>query len=568
MQRSSMYKNKISSIFLIIICLFSVLFFNCSAPRTINHKLYKYDQSYQPTVYASHAGVSSIHPLSSKVGLYILQKGGNAIDAAIAMQLALAVVYPEAGNIGGGGFMTMRLNDGTTRTLDFRETAPAAASRDMYLDQKGEVNFSKSTSGHLAVGVPGTIAGIFESMQYAKLPFKELIQPAIDLAEGYSYMVDPVRINTSINTMPSALDGHISFKKGDVFRQPELAATLKRIRDRGRKEFYEGKTARLIVEEMKRGSGIITMNDLKNYKAKWRKPLVFDYRGHTIITMPLPSSGGVLINQMLKMIEPYPMSSYERGSTASLNIMIEAARRAYRDRAIYLGDADFVNVPVERLVSTQYLESQMKDFIPGQSGISRPINLPITKQESHQTTHLSVVDKDGNAVSVTTTLNMPYGCGVVVGGAGFLLNNEMDDFAKKPGARSASGGVGGTNNLIEPSKRMLSSMSPTIVIKDNHLVMVLGTPGGTTIPSAVFQTIVNVVDYNMNAGDAVHAAKFHHEWMPDQVSVGKFPIDTITVLRKMGYKINEGFDSYLEVIKVNKDKTLEIVSERGDAEGY
>ncbi len=337
----------------------------------------------------------------------------------------------------------MRLADGITKTLDFRETAPAAAFKDMYLDSAGNPDFEKSLRGHLAAGIPGTVAGIFESMRYAKLPFKKLIQPAIDLAGGYvltyrfGFDIGMGLMDPKLNTRPNVFIDPHDWKEGEVFRQPDLAKTLKRIRDHGRRDFYEGKTAQLIVDEMKRGGGIITKEDLKKYRAVWRTPQTFKYRDYDIISMSLPSSGGILLNQMLKMIEPYPVGSYGRGSTAAINLMVEAMRRAYRNRSLYLGDSDFSNVPVNQLVSDSFIKKQMADFIPGTAGVSEPLSSSAaTKKESMQTTHLSVVDKEGNAVAITTTLNGPYGCGVVVGDAGFFLNNEMNDFNIKTGVTS------------------------------------------------------------------------------------------------------------------------------------
>lgn len=535
-------------------------------------KTYLTDYNRQQTVYAKHAGVASAHPLASKVGIEILKEGGNAVDAAIAMQLALAVVYPEAGNIGGGGFMVMRLKDGTAKALDFRETAPASAFRDMYLNEKGQVDNSKSLRGHLACGVPGTIAGIFEALKYAKLPFDKLIEPAIELAEKGYIITDGIATDigtarSNVNTRPSVFDEQHNWKPGDLFQQPELAATLKRIKKYGRKEFYQGKTAQLIVAEMKRGGGLITMKDLAAYQAKWREPYKFNYRGYEIISMPLPSSGGILMHQMLKMIEPYPIGSYAPKSVAEVNLIVEAERRAYQDRAAYLGDEDFAKIPVKKITSEEYLRNRMKDFIPRKAGKSTPLeNMPAP--ESKETTHLTVVDAEGNVVSVTTTLNGAFGCGTVVGEAGFFLNDEMDDFSKKIGSPSGSGGIGGFYNSIEPGKRMLSSMSPTIVLKDDKFFMALGTPGGTTIPTSVSQAIINVIDFHMSGTDAVLTGKIHHEWFPDKVMLGgDFSKDTVEVLKKMGYQVFYGTACSLELIKMHNG-LLEIVSQRGSAEGY
>jgi len=562
----------------IIMCIITISCCACKVYTNKSCEPYLHDYSIQHTAFAQNGGVASAHPLASKVGMDILQKGGNAIDAAIAIQLALAVVYPEAGNIGGGGFMIIHLANGKNLALDFREKAPAAATRNMYINKNGSVNTIKSLRGHLASGVPGTVAGIFESMQYAKLPFKTLIQPAIDLAEN-GYILFPSitggagHANPKYNTVPNVFDGSRKWKEGDTLRQPDLARTLKRIRDKGRKDFYEGETARLIVEEMKRGGGLITREDLKSYRAKWREPHLFSYRGYSIVSMPLPSSGGIILDQLLKMVEPCDMHALGFGSSTAISLMTEAERRAYRDRAKYLGDGDFSKIPVKELTSAQHLAQLMSDYVPGKAGVSIPLADAEMQPEDKETTHFSVVDGYGNAVAVTTTLNLPYGSQVVVGDAGFFLNNEMNDFSLKPGAHNASGGVGGVANSIEPGKRMLSSMTPTIVLKDSALFMVLGSPGGTTIPTSVFQTIVDVIDFGMSATDAVNKPKFHHEWLPDVVEMESgFSENTIDTLKKEGYKMQPAWLGRMDVLLKRKDGSWEIVADpRGGidcAEGY
>ena len=492
-----------------------------------------------------NACVASAHPLASEIGMQVMKQGGNAFDAMIAVQLALAVVYPDAGNIGGGGFLLARKNDGVLVALDYREKAPANASRNMYLDKDGNVRTGLSEKGHLSSGVPGTVAGLFAAMQYAKLPFSELIQPAIDLAEnGFAItQKDAESLNGTrkefeqYSTMPVAFVKKHEWKKGDTLLQPELAETLKRIRDKGSKGFYEGETAKLIVEEMKRGGGLITYNDLKNYVVKERKPVEFDYRGYHIISFPPPSSGGILIGQMLKMIEKYPVREYGFQSVRAVQLMIEAERRAYADRAQHLGDPDYWKVPQKTLLNDAYLIERMKDYDSLHASKSIDIKAGLI-HESEETTHISIADKEGNIVAVTTTLNDGYGSKTVVGGAGFLLNDEMDDFSIKPGVPNMYGAIGGDANAIEPGKRMLSSMTPTIVLKNNMPFMVVGTPGGTTIPTSVFQSIVNVIDFDMNADDAVNKPKFHHQWLPDEVMIEEsFPQDVKTQLEKMGYKI-------------------------------
>ena len=517
------------------------------------------------------------------VGKSILQKGGNAIDAAIATQLALAVVYPGAGNIGGGGFMVAHLKNGTNITIDFREVAPLKASRDMYLDSMGNPLMHLSQDGSLASGVPGTIAGLFAAMKYAKLPFKTLIDPAINLAEkGFAITAHQAKDFNELkkefiqlNTAPIAFVKKQLWKAGDTLVQKELANTLKRIRDNGSKDFYEGETAAMIVAEMQKGKGIISMQDLKIYTAKERKPMEFDYKDCHIITMPLPSSGGIILQQVLKMISPKNIGAMKFQTPASVQLMVEAERRAFADRAEFLGDADFVKVPVKTLVSNKYLAERIKDFIPGKAGNSIATKAGTVK-ESEETTHLNVLDKDGNAASVTTTLNGSYGSRTVVAGAGFILNNQMDDFSVKPGVPNMYGAVGNEANAIAPGKRMLSSMSPAIVLKNNKPFMVVGTPGGTTIPTSVIQTIVNIVDFKMSAADAVNKPKFHHQWLPDEIMIeNDFNAGTITALQKMGYTIKKrGAIGRTELILIEKKGAKEIITAVGDkrgdddAEGY
>jgi len=563
--------------------LLPVLFeISCSTTKTPTTLVDQYKYDTQKKVICENGAVVSAHPLASKVGLAVLKMGGNAVDAAIATQLALAVVYPNAGNIGGGGFMVARLKEGKLVAIDYREKAPGNAHRDMYLNATGEPQLQLSQNGHLSSGVPGTIAGLFESSKYAKLSFDKLIQPAIDLAEkGFILSDREAKAFNSLkeqfekyNTQTPVFVKNISWKGGDTLFQKDLAETLKRIKKKGAKGFYEGETARLIVEEMKRGKGIITLDDLKNYKAALREPHVFDYKGYKIVGMPMPSSGGLLLHQMLKMIEDKPIASYGFHSPEAVQLMVEAERRAYADRAQYMGDADFFKVPVSKLTSEKYLKERMADFVPGKASNSeqvKPGDIPAA--ESEETTHLSVIDKDGNAVAVTTTLNNSYGSKTVVGGAGFILNDEMDDFSVKPGVPNMYGAVGGEANAIMPGKRMLSSMTPTLVLKDGMPYLVVGTPGGTTICTSVFQTIVNIIDFNMSTEDAVWKPKFHHQWLPDKVDLEKgFPDNTRKALEEMGYKIVERSGiGRTEVIKVLANKKFEAVADnRGDdsAEGW
>jgi len=522
--------------------------------------------------------VATAHPLASLVGAAILKQGGNAVDAAIAVQLTLAVVYPGAGNIGGGGFMVARLQNGKTFTLDYRETAPSKATRDMYVDEQGNAQTDLSQFGHLASGVPGTVSGLFASMKYAKLPFKSLIQPAIDLAEkGFTLTTSEAKkfdnaqeAFKKYNTIAPVFVKESGWKAGDTLIQKDLANTLKRIRDKGAAGFYEGETAKLIVAEMQRGNGLISLNDLKNYTTKERKPLQFNYKGYTIASMPPPSSGGVLLAQMFKMVESRPLATYGFETPKSVQLMTEVERRAYADRAEHLGDPDFWKVPVKEITSDAYLTKRMADYDSTKATKSSGIKAGIA--ESMETTHISIVDRWGNMVSVTTTLNGNFGSKTVVGGAGFFLNNEMDDFSVKPGVPNMYGAVGGEANAIAPGKRMLSSMGPTIVLKNKKPFMVVGTPGGTTIPTSVFQTIVDVIDFKMLLTDAVNKPKFHHQWLPDEIVVENgFPEDVSKELQQMGYVIKgyhvPGYEVVIgrvEAIKITNGKLEAVADSRGD----
>lgn len=483
--------------------------------------------------------VVSDHPQSSRIGVDILKKGGNAIDAAVATELALAVCYPEAGNIGGGGFMVIRTSDGKVDAIDFREKAPADASWDMYIDKSGKVTNGLSTDTRLACGVPGTIDGLITAHEkYGKLPFKEIIQPVIDLAaNGFPVSLKQARsLNDNRKIFIDRNAGKTAFvkdslwKEGEILIQPELAETLSRIRDFGRTGFYSGRTAELIVREMERGNGIITGKDLKAYKSVWREPLIGNYKGYKIITICPPSSGGVILLQLLKMTENYPLKEMGFHTPGSIHLITEAERRAFADRAEFLGDPDFVQIPVGKLLAAKYLTDRMKSFNSEKASASSEIGHGSPEPyESEQTTHYSVVDSMGNAVSTTTTLNNTFGNSIVVTGAGFLLNNEMDDFSVKPGFPNMFGLVGGEANSIQPGKRMLSSMTPTIIEKDGKLFLVVGSPGGSTIPTSVFQVIVNILDFGMNVQDAVNAGRFHHQWLPDYISYERKSIDSASV---------------------------------------
>ncbi len=562
---------------------FSLLFYCCNSPQKNTSSAFDpYHYTGAKKVIAENGAVVSAHPLASKVGVEILQAGGNAVDAAIATQLALAVVYPNAGNLGGGGFMVARMMDGKTFSIDYREMAPGKAHRDMYIDPDGKARNDKSEDGHLACGVPGTVSGLIAANMYARLPFEKLIQPAINLAEK-GFVISKREANSlnglqdelkKFNTVMPVFVKTVPWKEGDTLRQKDLANTLKRIQNNREAGFYEGETASLIMEEMKRGGGLITLEDLKNYKAKFREPHSFTYKGYKILSMPMPSSGGILLHQMLKMIEDKNIAAMGFHSVQAVQLMTEVERRAFADRGEYMGDPDYYKVPVDMLTNDVYLQERMKDYDPARATPSvmvKPGRLP--KAESEETTHLSVIDKDGNAVSVTTTLNNSYGSRTVVGGAGFFLNDEMDDFSIKPGVPNMYGAIGGEANSIRPGKRMLSSMTPTLVLKDNKPFIVIGTPGGTTIPTQVFQTLVNILEFKMNTDDAVYQPRLHHQWLPDQLDAEKnFPVAVIDSLKKMGYKVNtRGTFGRLEIIKVLPDGKFEAVADnRGDdaAEGY
>lgn len=521
--------------------------------------------------------VVSAHPLASEAGAKILKMGGNAFDAAIATQFALAVVYPQAGNIGGGGFLVGTTNKGEKFALDYRETAPIKASRDMYLDEKGNANTDLSQNGRLAVGVPGSISGMFYThKKFGKLPMAALIQPAIDLAEkGFAVTLREANLLNSTkedflkhNSHKTAFTKDIPWKQGDLLIQKELANTLKAIQKNGEKGFYEGKNAQFLVDEMKKGNGIISLEDLKNYKTRERKVLSFDYKGNEIISMPLPSSGGPLLAQMLKMASYENLEKYEQNSPEALQIMVEAERRAYADRAEYMGDPDFIEDKTQMLISDEYLKNRWKNFSFEKATPSAEVgNIISQPKESEQTTHISIIDKFGNAASITTTLNGLYGSKVVVKGGGYFLNNEMDDFSVKPGVPNMFGAVGGEANSIVPNKRMLSSMTPTIVLKNGKPYIVVGTPGGTTIPTSVFQSIVNAIDFKLSPNFVINAPKFHHQWLPEVIYTEKnFPQHTIKVLEQKNYKFeNRNVIGRTEMIILDENgNAIAVADGRGD----
>ena len=525
-------------------------------------------------VYGENGMVASAHVVASEVGTQILKSGGNAADAAVAIFFALAVVHPFAGNLGGGGFAVIRDPQGVAYALDFREKAPLKAHRDMYLDANGEVIQGLSTLGHLASGVPGSVDGMVQL--HAKLgskPWAKLLQPAVDLAEKGVVLTKNQASSMSrgrenfekvngADTPYFVHPGGGDWSEGELFIQKDLADALKRIQKEGRKGFYEGKTAELLVKEMEKGGGIISQEDLDTYDSEWREPIKEAYKEYKVISMPPSSSGGVALVQLLKLVEPYPLKKWGWGSAEGYQVMIEAMRRVYADRAKWMGDQDFVKVPMKELMSKPYLEERWATFNPNKASLSADINAgEIPYYESDQTTHFSVVDKNGMAVSITTTLNGAYGSKVVVDGAGFFMNNEMDDFSVKAGVPNMFGLVGNKANEIQPGKRMLSSMTPTIVEKDNQLFLVLGTPGGSTIITSVFETMLNVTEYGMNMQQAVNAFRFHHQWLPDKVFAeeGAFSEEVLQALLNKGYiiQIQKGTIARMDCIMRHPNGLLE-----------
>lgn len=526
--------------------------------------------------------VAAAHADASQAGVEILQMGGNAIDAAVATHFALAVVFPFAGNLGGGGFAVIRTKNGQAHTLDFREKAPLKASRDMYLDKDGNVIQGLSLLGHLASGVPGSVDGMVEMHQkYGKIAWEKLLEPAIKLAEFGVVLTEKEAYGLNNNAADfKKINGddlqyflkpnNEKWQKGDLLVQKDLAEILKLIKTNKRAGFYEGKTAKLLVDEMAKGGGIISQADLNKYHSVWRKPIVADYKKYKIITMPPSSSGGVALLQLLRLVEPYPLQKWGWNSANTTQVMIEAERRVYADRAKWMGDTDFTEVPIDKLISREYLKKRWVDFDSTKATSSKDIKggaLP--GYESLETTHYSVVDADGNAVSITTTINGGFGSKVIVAGAGFLMNNEMDDFSIKAGVPNMFGLVGSKANEIQPEKRMLSSMTPTIVEKDGKLLMVVGTPGGSTIITSVYQTILNVIEHKMTMQQAVNAHKFHHQWLPDRTvfEANAFDKKTLDILRNKGYIIDQqsGTLGRMDCILVRPDGTLEGASDpRGD----
>ena len=527
--------------------------------------------------------VVSAHPYASEIGLEILKKGGNAMDAACAVEFALAVCYPAAGNIGGGGFWIARDSSGQVFALDYREMAPSAASRDMYLDSLGEVIPGKSTSTVFASGVPGTVAGMVEAHQkFGKLEWKDIVQPAIDLAsKGFPVTEAQARSLNGIrrslmerNSYKPELLKESIWKTGDTLRQQQLSLTLIRIRDKKRDGFYGGETARLICDQMAKLNGLITQADLDAYQAVWREPISGEYRDVAFYSMPPPSSGGVALKQLLGIVSSFDLQKFGLLSPRAVHVMAEAERRVYADRAQWLGDPDFFDVPVDQLTDTDYLKSRSLEISLASATPSKEVQALAIPAESEETTHYSVVDQWGNAVAATTTLNGGYGNRIVIEGAGFLMNNEMDDFSIKPGHPNIYGLLGGEANAVEPGKRMLSSMTPTILTKDGKLLMVVGSPGGSTIITSVFQMVVNVVDFQLGMQEAVDAARFHHQWLPDQISLEENALDSLCIreLEELGHKlVTREPIGRVDAILVLPDGSLEAgADKRGDdtAKGY
>lgn len=532
-----------------------------------------------PTM-ADHGMVVTQQAIASEVGRDVLQAGGNAIDATVATAFALAVTHPAAGNIGGGGFIVYRPSDGEPAAYDFRERAPAAAHAEMWLVD-GKYDPIRHHQSHLAVGVPGSVAGLHLAWSdHGSLPWAQLLAPAIQLAEEGFVVTHQLASSLGhqlgrMQTYPASIaaftkDG-VPYKPGELLKQTDLAKTLQRIADQGPKGFYEGETAALLAAEMNAHGGMITKQDLKDYHAKRREPVRGSYRGHEILSMSPPSSGGIAIVTMLNLLEGYPLSEWGFGSAATLHRYAEVMRRAYADRAQHVGDPDAnPDMPIKRLLSKAYAEELRATIQPTQASVSSPDTFT-WNPESPETTHFSVVDADRNAVSMTTTLEWSYGSGIVVPGAGFLLNNEMGDFNPVPGLTNADGLIGTQPNLTAPGKRMLSSMTPTIVAKNGRVLLVTGTPGGRTIINTVLQTIVNVIDFEMNAQEAVDAGRVHHQWLPDRLRVESqaFSPDTLTILRSFGHQVVESFNQGVaEVILVDPNtNTLQGGTDRRVADG-
>ena len=549
----------------IIILLFFFCLVGCKQETSIN----KTQKENKGTI-AQKAMVVSARKEASEIGVKILKLGGNAFDAMMATEMALAVTYPYAGNLGGGGFLVYRLADGTKGALDYREKAPLAAYKDMYLDEEGNVIKNLSTVGSMAVGVPGTIAGIFEAQRrFGKLDVKTVLQPVIELAQnGFVVTNKQAKRFSEYDSIFSAVNKkqilfNKTIKAGDTIKNLALANTLQRISEHGRDEFYKGETAKMLVSFLEAKGSIITLEDLEKYEAKWRNPVSFEYDDLTITSMSPPSSGGICLGQIMKMIEPFDLNDYGHNSLKTIQVLVEAEKRAYADRSYYLGDPDFVDIPTKTLLSDVYLEGRMANFSFKEPTPSDTLSHGyIVGYESDETTHYSIVDQFGNAIAVTTTLNGAYGSKLYAEELGFFLNNEMDDFSSKPGVPNYYGLIGAEANSIAPEKRMLSAMTPTIVEKEGELYMTLGTPGGSTIITSVLQTIINVHEFGFSMQSAVDAPRFHHQWLPDEIRMepNSFNIDLIKALEALGYSINlkrSPVIGKVDAILVLDDGTLE-----------
>ncbi|MGY8933337.1 MAG: gamma-glutamyltransferase [Flavobacteriales bacterium] len=574
----------------IIILLLAILIFSCKQENkkvAVEQNLTLANvkkEIVKESVIVDSAMVVSAKEEASKIGIQILKNGGNAFDAMVATELALAVSFPVAGNIAGGGFMIYRTIEGEIGALDYREKAPIHASRNMYLNEDGDFISNKSKVGALAVGVPGTIAGIFAVHEkLGSLPIEQIIAPVIALAtNGYVLTEQQAKRITYFKASFLKTNNSESlytkkYKTGDTIKNIALANTLKRISENGRAEFYQGETGKAIVDFLQSKNGIISMEDLNAYEAEWRAPIVFNYKDLRIISMSPPSSGGICLAQILKFIEPYPIKSYGHNSTKTIQILTEAERRAYADRSFYLGDPDFIDIPMDELISDEYLKGRMDNFSFDKATSSDSLSYGIIPgYESDETTHYSIVDKFGNAIAVTTTLNGAYGSKLYSNKLGFFFNNEMDDFSAKPGEPNMYGLIGGEANAIAPQKRMLSSMTPTLVEKNGAFWMTLGTPGGATIITSVLQTILNVYEFDMNMQQAVDAPRFHHQWLPDIVrfEANSFPKDSLNYLIEKGYQVIENNSTILgkvDGIRILPNRKLEGGADRrGDdtALGY
>ncbi|SNZ00064.1 gamma-glutamyltransferase [Flagellimonas pacifica] len=552
---------------LILVTSLLLLFINCKQQPAI------------PTgLVTENAMVVSAREEASRIGSEIMEKGGNAFDAMVATELALAVAYPFAGNLGGGGFMVYRKNTGDIGAIDYREKAPLSAHKDMYLDSLGNVVPDMSTVGATAVGVPGTVAGVMEvHKKFGSLPLSDIMKPVIALAKkGLIVTEKQAKRLESYRERIVSVNGDSTkfanvYKAGDTIKYPALAKTLEKILEKGRDGFYTGEVAKKLATFIQEKGGFVTEEDLTKYEAKWRQPIVFKYKDLSIISMSPPSSGGATINQIFKMVEPYNISEYGHNSVKSVQLFTEASRRAYADRNYFLGDPDFVDIPLGELLSDSYLKERMKNFSFDKATLSSDVSHgEVEIVESSETTHYSIIDSEGNAVSATTTLNGGYGSKLYSDELGFFLNNEMDDFSAKPGIPNMFGLIGAEANSIAPEKRMLSSMTPTIVEKDGKLFLVVGTPGGSTIITAVAQTILNVYEFNLSMQEAVNAPRFHHQWLPDLISFEEegFSDEIKAELKQKGYKIHEGRNRIIgkvDAIRVLPDGSLEGgADKRGD----